>query len=104
MISPTQSLRHVVLLQFRDEASEADIQHVVDAFCALPQQIDLIRDFEWGLNNSPEGHNDGFTHCFLLTFASEADRDAYLPHPAHCAFGEVLGPVKERVLVVDYWA
>ncbi len=104
MTSPAPRLRHVVLLHFRDDASDADIQRVVDAFCALPQQIDLIQDFEWGINNSLEGINDGFTHCFLLTFASEADRDAYLPHPAHRAFGKVLGPVKERVLVVDYWA
>ncbi|MCA9181727.1 MAG: Dabb family protein, partial [Planctomycetales bacterium] len=48
--------------------------------------------------------SDGFTHCFLLTFKSEADRDSYLPHPAHRAFGAALKPHLEKVLVVDYWA
>ena len=40
----------------------------------------------------------------FLTFASEADRDAYLPHPAHAAFGELAGPHVDAVHVVDYWA
>jgi hypothetical protein len=45
----------------------------------------------------------GHTHCFILTFNSEADRDSYLPHPDHKAFGELLGPCLEQVTVVDYW-
>jgi hypothetical protein len=31
------------------------------------------------------------------------DRDAYLPHPAHRAFGAVLRPHLDKVLVLDYW-
>ena len=46
----------------------------------------------------------GFTHCFLVTFRSEADRATYLPHAAHKAFGDVLHPHLEKVLVIDYWA
>ena len=42
---------------------------------------DLIRDYEWGTNVSPEGMAQGFTHCFLLTFASAADRDASIGPP-----------------------
>ena len=97
-------LRHVVLFKFKDEASESDVQSVVDAFLELPNQIDAIQDIEWGTNNSPEGLSQEFTHCFFLTFASEADRDAYLPHPDHKAFGSLLGPHLDKVLVVDYWA
>ncbi len=47
--------------------------------------------------------DQGFTHCFFLTFKNEADRDAYLPHPAHKEFGALLGPVLDKVLVIDYW-
>jgi hypothetical protein len=50
--------------------------------------VGTVRSFEWGTNNSPEGHDKGFTHCFCLTFDTEADRDAYLPHPAHIAYGQ----------------
>ncbi|MGE5945005.1 MAG: Dabb family protein, partial [Flavobacteriales bacterium] len=55
------------------------------------------------LNNSPEGLNKGFTHCFLVTFDSEEDRAVYLPHPAHKAFIDILSPHLDDVLVIDYW-
>jgi len=97
-------LRHVVLFQFKASSSEADVQRVVEAFRALPAKISQIADFEYGVNNSPEGLDGGLTHCFLVTFKSEADRDAYLPHPAHTAFVELLKPHLEKATVVDYWA
>ncbi len=97
-------LRHVVLFSFKSTSTEADIKKVEDAFRALPSKIKEIKSFEWGKNNSPEGINQGFTHCFLVTFASEADRAVYLPHPDHKAFVEVLKPHLDKVLVVDYWA
>lgn len=95
-------LRHVVLFKFKDSATPEQVKEVEDAFSALPDKIDVIQDYEWGTNVSPEGHDQGFTHCFFLTFKSEADRDAYLPHPAHKAFGKVLGPYLDKVCVVDY--
>lgn len=100
---PGPQLRHVVMFKFQDKASKADIQKVVDAFSGLPDKIPQIKDFEWGVNNSPEKLNQGLTHCFLLSFASEADRDAYLIHPAHKAFGEVLKPYFDKATVLDYW-
>lgn len=96
-------LRHVVLFKFKDGTSETDIAKVQDAFSALPTKIPEIAGYEWGLNNSPEGLEKGFTHCFFLTFKSEEDRATYLPHPDHKAFGEVLGPHLDDVLVIDYW-
>ena len=41
--------------------------------------------------------------AFFLTFNSDADRDAYLIHPAHKAFGKVLGNKASAITVVDYW-
>ncbi len=100
---PAKQLRHVVLLKFKNESSAADIKKVEDAFRALPSKIKEIKSFEWGTNNSPENLNQEFTHCFFVTFASEKDREVYLPHPAHKAFVDVLGPHLDKVLVVDYW-
>ena len=96
-------LRHAVFFSFKEESTEQDVQQVVDAFAELPSKIDAIIDFQFGLNNSPEGLDDGFTHCFLLTFSDEAGRAEYLPHPAHKAFGNVLRPHMKDVFVVDYW-
>jgi len=100
----SKMLRHVVLFKFKDGTSQADIKKVEDAFRALPSKIKEIKGFEWGTNNSPENLAQGFTHCFLVSFASEKDREVYLPHPAHQAFVEVLKPILDKVLVIDYWA
>jgi len=99
-----RQLRHVVLFSFKPGSSEADIKKVEDAFRTLPSKIPEIKGFEWGTNNSPEGLAQGFTHCFFLTFNSEKDREIYLPHPDHKAFGAILKPHLEKVLVIDYWA
>lgn len=97
-------LRHVVLFKFKDGTTATDIKKVETAFLALPSKIKEVKSLEWGTNNSPESLNQGFTHCFLVTFSSEKDRAIYLPHPAHKAFGEVLHPYLDKVLVIDYWA
>lgn len=97
-------LRHVVMLKFKESATSDQIKKVEDAFRDLKQKIPQIASLEWGTNNSPEKHDKGFTHCFVLTFTSDKDRAVYLPHPDHKAFGNVLGPVLADVLVVDFWA
>ena len=98
-----QVLRHAVFFSFKETATENDIKGVIAAFAELPSKIDSILNFQWGTNNSPEDHDDGFTHCFLLTFKDEAGRAKYLPHPDHKAFGDVLQPHKDNVFVIDYW-
>ncbi|WP_082493480.1 Dabb family protein [Massilia sp. Leaf139] len=98
------ALRHVVLFSFKNEASAEQIDTVVADFGALAQAVPGIVSYEWGTNVSPEGLNDGFTHCFTLTFGSNEDRDVYLVHPAHTAFVSTLGACLARSLVVDYWA
>ena len=95
-------VRHVVLLKFKDSASPDQVKAVEERFRALKSRIPQILDLEWGTNVSPENHAQGFTHCFFLTFRDAATRDAYLPHPAHKEFGASLGPVLDKVLVVDY--
>ena len=96
-------LRHVVVFKFKDDASPGDVKKVEDPFRALPSKIQQIKGFEWGTNNSPENLAQGFTHCFFLSFKSEADRAVYLPHPAHKAFGDILKPYLDKVMVIDYW-
>jgi hypothetical protein len=98
-----QVLRHVVLFKFKDSSTPEQIKAVEDAFSALPGKINTIIDYEWGTNVSPENLAQGYTHCFLVTFKNAADRDAYLPHPAHKEFGQVLRPHLDKVLVVDFF-
>lgn len=104
MTESNRLLRHVVLFKFKEGTPAAQITEIEDAFRALPDKIDAIHDFEWGTDVSVEGKAAGYTHCFLVTFKSEADRNIYLPHPDHKAFGAVLRPHLDKVLVIDYWA
>lgn len=97
-------LRHIVLFKFKEGTTTEQVQDFEKAFAALENKIPEVRSFEWGLNNSPEGLEKGFTHCFLITFHSEKDRDVYLPHPDHQEFVALIGPSVEDVLVVDYWS
>ena len=99
-----KELRHVVMFGWKAGTDTAAITRVVAAFKALPGQISMIRHFEWGVNNSPENLNQGLTHCFFVTFASEKDRNDYLVHPAHKAFTQLLPNIMEKVTVLDYWA
>jgi hypothetical protein len=97
------TLRHVVLFAFKNSATAEQVNDVVSDFGKLKDAIPGIAAYEWGTNVSPEGLNDGFTHCFTLTFTKAEDRDAYLVDAAHRAFVATLGTCLERSLVVDYW-
>ncbi len=99
-----EKLRHVVAFKFKETATPADIERVQAAFKALKGKIPQITKLEAGLNNSPEKHNKGCTHVWILTFGSEKDRDDYLVHPAHKEFGALVGPFLGDVFVVDFWA
>ena len=76
-------IRHLVLLRFQPSVAADHIRHIEQEFCKLRSKISAVQALEWGTNNSPEGLAKGFTHCFNLTFADDAARAAYLPHPEH---------------------
>ena len=95
-------LYHVVSFKFKDTATKDQIKQVEDAFRDLKKKIKEIQSYEWGTNVSPEKHDKGFTHAFILTFKTPADRDAYLIHPDHKAFGGSLKGVLEDVFVIDF--
>lgn len=97
------TLRHVVSFKYKDTADAAQVKKIEDAFHALKTKIPGIVSFESGTNISPEKLNKDFTHCYILTFKTEKDRDAYLVHPAHKAFGELVGPALADVFVFDFW-
>ena len=97
------SYRHVVLFKFYEKTKATTVSAIEKAFQALAGNLPFVTGFEWGHNSSPEKLDQGFTHCFIVTFKSAADRDLYLPHPDHQAFcREYLDPNLEKVCVVDF--
>ena len=97
-------LRHVVLFNWKPETPPEKIREIEEAFKALPAKIPEIAGFEWGTDVSVQGFDQGFTHCFVVSLASEADRDTYLPHPDHATFIALSRPHVEKILVVDYFS
>ncbi len=98
-----EKLEHVVCVKFKETATPSDIKMVEEAFQKLKAQIPQISGLEWGTNISKENRDKGFTHCFIISFKSEADRDIYLEHAAHKAFVKTAGPFLGDVFVIDFW-
>ena len=107
-------VKHIVCLRFAPGTSPAAKSAVVDKFRAMAASIPGVLSFEGGRNSSGEGLSaphgapaatDAATHIFTLTFASEADVQAYLVHEAHVSFvGELLPQLASEgsVFVADY--
>ena len=99
-----QPVRHIVVFKYKPGTTPDQIRQVTEAFRDLRRMIPGITAFEDGVNNSPEGKNLGFTHVYQMTFEDAAARDAYLPHPEHAKFGQLLGKlgILADAFVVDY--
>jgi hypothetical protein len=95
-------IRHVVHFKFKADATQEQIAKVVEEFAALKKKIAVVDALEWGTDVSPEGLGKGYTHCWIASFKTAADRDAYLVHPDHQAFVAILKPILEDALVVDF--
>jgi hypothetical protein len=98
-----RKLKHALFVKFKDTTSEEEVKAVESALAKLPSQIDTIKGFEWGKNNSPESHDEGFTHCFMFTFDSPDGLAEYAAAPDHGAVVELLKPAVEKVRVFDFW-
>jgi len=95
-------IRHVVHFKFKTDATPEQIQKITAEFAALKTKIPVVASLEWGRNVSPEGLSKGFDYCWIVSFKSAKDRDAYLVDPAHKAFVALLKPVLDEALVVDF--
>ncbi len=95
-------IRHILFIKFKTDANIGKIQQVKELFLAIPRKIAGVSEVEWGVNDSSEGKNAGYTHVVLMTFADEAGRQNYLPHPEHEALKKEFGPLLEDIIVLDY--
>jgi hypothetical protein len=96
-------LKHIVLFTFKSTSSPDEVKNVAKTFAALYGKVPQVKKMEWGINMSPEHLDQGFTHCFTLTFNSEKDLADYQQNPDHKAFQAVLKPHMDKVFVVDYF-
>ena len=79
-------IRHIVLIRFRAEVSEAVIVGIFEALPRLAAKLG-VQHFACGRSESPEQIERGYMHGFTLDFASWADLASYAADPDHQAFG-----------------
>lgn len=85
-------VKHVVLLRFKPSTPAPRIKAIFAVLEGLRSIVPGLLDFSGGPYSSREGLHKGFTHGFVMTFADEASRDAYLPHPDHEAVKQIILP------------
>lgn len=95
-------IRHILLIKFKDSAEISEVEKLRTLFELMPTKIEGVVSVEWGLNDSPENKNKGYTHSVLMTFSNEAARQSYLPHPEHEALKSVFRPLLQDIVVFDY--
>lgn len=93
-------ITHIVLLSPAPGAT-AELESVGYDAVGLADEIPGIVDVHFGPDTSPEDLANGYTHALVVTFVDAAARDAYLPHPAHKAFGARMGAHISTIAVVD---
>ncbi|KAK5987428.1 hypothetical protein PT974_11555 [Cladobotryum mycophilum] len=66
-------------------------------------QKPYIVSLKGGKDHSIEGKQHGHSHAFVVEFSNIPDRNYYVDEdPAHDAFKQKIGPLIEKVTVLDY--
>ncbi|EEQ90399.2 stress responsive A/B barrel domain-containing protein [Blastomyces dermatitidis ER-3] len=103
-------ITHIVCFQFKAGVSAEVINETCAKMLALKDncihpthQKPYIKTAMGGIDNSPEGLQNGFTHAFITQFETAKDRDYYTKNdPAHLVFISGLQAVVEKVQVMDF--
>ncbi|KUJ15011.1 uncharacterized protein LY89DRAFT_686591 [Mollisia scopiformis] len=108
--SSKDGIVHIVMFEFKEEATAEQVTDVCDRMLALKQKClhpttkkPYVKMGMGGKQNSPEGLTGGMTHIFVEEFENEQDREYYLnKDPVHLAFVKSIGDVVKTAQVVDF--
>lgn len=95
-------IRHILLIKFKATAATSDIEELRASFESMPSKVKGVDSVEWGINDSPEGKNKGYTHAVVMNFDDNAGRENYLYHPEHDELKKLFRPILEDLVVFDY--
>jgi len=79
-------IRHIVLIRFRADVTEAAIAGIFSALPKLAAKL-AVQHYACGRSESPEQIERGYLHGFTIDFASWEALAAYAADPDHQAFG-----------------
>jgi hypothetical protein len=93
-------LNHIVLIKFKKDAPEKDIQDMQNLLEELPNKIFEIHSYEFGRDII---HSDrSYDFALIALFANTESLKRYQVHPEHQVILKKLGSISERVVTVDF--
>lgn len=78
-------IRHIVLIRFRPDVTDARVAEIFAALAPLSARLGFT--YAAGRSQSPEKIERGYMHGFTLDFASWEALAQYADDPEHKAFG-----------------
>lgn len=94
-------VKHIVMFKLTGTAEERRkvAESFREALLALPEQIDVLRSIEVGLNENPA---ESWDVVLTAVVDNMNDVSVYATHPAHVAAAALLNGHKEARACVDY--
>lgn len=83
-------IRHIVLIRFRTDVTEAQIAAMFAELEEIRSKISGVLAITSGRSESPEKIERGYMHGFVVDFDGWAALEAYQTHPDHKALGAKL--------------
>jgi hypothetical protein len=98
----TKTLKHVVMITFKEGAPANEIKEVDDSFKNLAEKLKVVKSYEWGIANAQE-QSKANVHVYVFGFSSMEDLVSYGASPEHQLHIKVGVSITERVQAIDYW-
>lgn len=99
-------IRHIVLIRFRPDVSEARITDLFAELKSIEGKVPGLLSISAGRSESPEKMERGHMHGFTVDFADWEALQAYQDHPDHKVLGAKLVAHAvdgiDGILVFDY--
>ncbi len=93
-------LKHIVMLDFKEENKEVNLEKVKSMLEALVETVPTLKSMEVGTNFSQEER--AMDLSLYATFENEAGLEAYANHPAHLEVIKFIKTVAIASKVSDY--
>ncbi|KAM3273723.1 hypothetical protein ACQJBY_043116 [Aegilops geniculata] len=92
--------KHLCMAKFKEGVVVDDI---IQELTKLAAELDTVKYFGWGKDVlNQEALTQGFTHVFVMTFASAEDLAACMGHEKHSAFAATFTAALDKVVVMDF--
>lgn len=93
-------ITHVVMMKFKPEVSDNQIDELEALLDGLPDKIDEIQSYDFGRDLL--GSDRSYNFALVSVFANFDTLQHYQEHPAHQVVVKKLGGLCEHIATVDY--